>query len=198
MEPSQQIVKIEKTGYKEEGIDCLFPQFTDILTRLKEPAISQVKRSFIDPVTGSLIVLSDKIYFYEIDSLMTNAKSSDIDLENYKSGDSVKGAVAWKAMKEGSQFQANPRSPGEYSSRSYPFMDDYKDKISEEQLIATLYRTSSLYSSADLKDPSPYHLFFMANYLTVINVQKNVNLTFELKIKPHKYNRYTVCRDPRL
>lgn len=181
--------------YKEEGIDCIFPQFTDILTRLKEPAINQVKRSFVDPITGNLIVLSDKIYFYEIDSLMTNAKSSDINLENFKKGNSINGNVDWDA-KKGPKFEANPRSPGEYNSRSYSFMDKYKEKIKEEEIVGTLYRTSTIYSKDGVKDESPYHLFFMGTYLTIINLQKNINKSEKLLIKPHKYNRYTVCRSP--
>ena len=65
------------------------PFFTDILTRMKEPAINDVKRSFLDPISGSLIVLSDKIYFYDINNLMKETVSSDIDLSNYEKGDSA-------------------------------------------------------------------------------------------------------------
>ena len=167
------------------------PFFTDILTRMKEPAINDVKRSFLDPISGSLIVLSDKIYFYDINNLMKETVSSDIDLSNYEKGDSA-------SLKEEqlSEFQSSPKSPGAFAALSFAFMDDYKEKFSEEDLLSSIYRSSTITPGNTSKDSSPYHLFFMGSYVTIINTNSNkpINKSFDLKIKVHRTNRFTVCR----
>ena len=192
MNPSQQIVKIEKLNYNEEGIDCTNPFFTFILTRIKEPAISQVKKSFVDSISGNLIVLSDKIYFYAIDSFMSKKVSSDINIENYKKGNSLAQSTRMSQGKD--SFESNPKSPGEFEAKSFDLMENYQNLVSEKQFVGTLYRTSTLNSEKNSKDPSPYHLFFMGDYMIIINLDKGLNKNFNMGILANKYNRFTVCR----
>lgn len=185
-------MKIEKLNYNEEGIDCTNPFFTYILTRIKEPAVSQVKKSFVDSLSGNLIVLSDKIYFYAIDSLMSKKISSDINIENYKKGNSLAQS---SRMTQGKKlFESNPRSPGEFESKSFDLMENYQNLISEKQFVNTLYRTSTLNSGENLNNSSPYHFFFMGDYLVVINLERGLNKNFNMKILSNKYNRFTVCK----
>lgn len=190
LSPTEQLVKVEKTGYQEEGIDCLNPQFAYILTRVKEPAISQVKKSFLDPVSGQLIVLSDKFYFYSLNALLSNVVSSDVNLENYKSGNSLTDNLLDDDNE--SSFESNAHSPGQFDSKSFPFMENYRDLISELQLVKTKYRNSFYNSGSSDQHGEPYHLFFMGSWVSIVHLGLGVNKSFNLGIRDHKFNRVTV------
>jgi hypothetical protein len=125
---------------------------------------------------------------------MKTVVSSDIDLENYKAGNSLSDDIQTKAYEDRSDFKTNPRSPGGFQSSSFNFMDNYKNLISEKQLVKTKYRNSYFNSGNSEKPGEPYHLFFMGSYVTFINIGLDLNKSFFMNIQDHKFNRITVSK----
>lgn len=130
---------------------------------------------------------------------MSTKVSSDINLENYKKGDSLSDPISNMIQGDDGNdddtlFKTNPRSPGDFESRSFDLMNDYQKEITELQFIGTLYRTSTLNSGENTKEASPYHFFFMGQYLIVINLEKDLNKNFNMNILSSQYNRLTVCK----
>lgn len=89
LEPSQQIIKIEKDSNDEEGIDCQNPGFTHLLFKVKQPNIKNVRNSFLDSKTNNLIVFSDKIFFIKLDEFMKNVKTTEQNLDTLAFGNNL-------------------------------------------------------------------------------------------------------------
>ena len=86
LEPTQQLIKIEKIDYTEEGIDCENPAYLRLLTQVQNPYLKDVYESFLDSESKYLITFSDKIYFTPLTEFMSKAESNTEDLNTFMFG----------------------------------------------------------------------------------------------------------------
>ena len=184
LSPSQQIVKIEKSKYEEEGIDCLKPKITKVLTKLKEPAISGIGKSFLNSETGQLIVISDQIYFYKIDDFLEEKVSVQTNLTNFVKGDSINNGNE-KFVKS----ETNPRSAGHFVSKNFKIMTNQEFEVSNKDVMSSVYMVNPILLK---NEDSVYNFFFIGRFLRIVNLDKNIDLSFDLKIYPNKNNSITV------
>ena len=76
-----------------------------------------------------------------------------------------------------------------YQKKSFDYLPGFFRYVEESE-----FDTMEYYQSVDNSsgNDSIYHLFFINQYLIIINLENNYNHTIDLKTKPHPFNRYTV------
>ena len=198
LEPSQQLIKIEKIDYNEEGIDCERPVYLSLLNQVETPNVKDIYESFLDFESKYLITFSEKIYFTPLTEFMSKFESSSANNNNFMYGNNTN---EFRLLEETEGSGDNSDETDEtdetddnitytdikaFKNTEFDFPTKYKDLIKIENV--------KYFAVKDPEHDTVYHLFFMQQYMIIINVDNNFIDIKDLEIKPHVFNEHTVSK----